>query len=191
MTLFRKTLALSAAFAVAISLFGALATTVNAQTNPPFTAYGTGATSGDEIGIMSGTTSCATATADASGNWGPVQVGETLGSCSFAAGDSISFTLNGSTAEQTEAWASGGAPAAVATGTVLTVAAVVVVEEPAAEEPAAEEPAVVEEAAPAAADTGNAGLVLSGSGTNSIAVVTLAAFAVMMIAGGRFATRTR
>jgi hypothetical protein len=188
MTLFRKTLALSAAFAVAISLFGALATTVNAQTNPPFTAYGTGATSGDEIGIMSGTTSCATATADASGNWGPVQVGETLGSCSFAAGDSISFTLNGSTAEQTEAWASGGAPAAVATGTVLTVAAVVVV---VVEEPAAEEPAVVEEAAPAAADTGNAGLVLSGSGTNSIAVVTLAAFAVMMIAGGRFATRTR
>ena len=176
MTLFRKTLALSAAFAVAVSLFGALATTVNAQTNPPFTAYGTGATSGDEIGIMSGTTSCATATADASGNWGPVQVGETLGSCSFAAGDTISFTLNGSTAEQTEAWASGGAPAAVA--------------EPVAEEAAAEEPAA-EEAAPAAADTGNAGLVLSGSGTNSIAVITLAAFAVMMIAGGRVATRTR
>tara|TARA_Y100000590_G_scaffold244687_1_gene274978 strand:- start:36 stop:590 length:555 start_codon:yes stop_codon:yes gene_type:complete len=184
MTLFRKTLALSAAFAVAVSLFGALATTVNAQTNPPFTAYGTGATSGDEIGIMSGTTSCATATADASGNWGPVQVGETLGSCSFAAGDTISFTLNGSTAEQTETWASGGAPAAVATGTVLSVAAA------AAEEPAAEEPAA-EEAAPAAADTGNAGLVLSGSGTNSIAVITLAAFAVMMIAGGRVATRTR
>ena len=185
MTLFRKTLALSAAFAVAVSLFGALATTVNAQTNPPFTAYGTGATSGDEIGIMSGTTSCATATADASGNWGPVQVGETLGSCSFAAGDTISFTLNGSTAEQTEAWASGGAPAAVATGTVLSVAAAAAAEEPAAEEPAAEE------AAPAAADTGNAGLVLSGSGTNSIAVITLAAFAVMMIAGGRVATRTR
>ena len=187
MTLFRKTLALSAAFAVAVSLFGALATTVNAQTNPPFTAYGTGATSGDEIGIMSGTTSCATATADASGNWGPVQVGETLGSCSFAAGDTISFTLNGSTAEQTEAWASGGAPAAVATGTVLSVAAVA---EPVAEEAAAEEPAA-EEAAPAAAATGNAGLVLSGSGTNSIAVITLAAFAVMMIAGGRVATRTR
>lgn len=185
MTLFRKTLALSAAFAVAVSLFGALATTVNAQTNPPFTAYGTGATSGDEIGIMSGTTSCATATADASGNWGPVQVGETLGSCSFAAGDTISFTLNGSTAEQTETWASGGAPAAVATGTVLSVAAAAAAEEPAAEEPAAEE------AAPAAADTGNAGLVLSGSGTNSIAVITLAAFAVMMIAGGRVATRTR
>ena len=185
MTLLRKTLALSAAFAVAVSLFGALATTVNAQTNPPFTAYGTGATSGDEIGIMSGTTSCATATADASGNWGPVQVGETLGSCSFAAGDTISFTLNGSTAEQTETWASGGAPAAVATGTVLSVAAAAAAEEPAAEEPAAEE------AAPAAADTGNAGLVLSGSGTNSIAVITLAAFAVMMIAGGRVATRTR
>ena len=185
MTLLRKTLALSAAFAVAVSLFGALATTVNAQTNPPFTAYGTGATSGDEIGIMSGTTSCATATADASGNWGPVQVGETRGSCSYAAGDTISFTLNGSTAEQTETWASGGAPAAVATGTVLSVAAAAAAEEPAAEEPAAEE------AAPAAADTGNAGLVLSGSGTNSIAVITLAAFAVMMIAGGRVATRTR
>ena len=94
----------------------------------------------------------------------------------FAAGDTISFSLNGSVAEQTEIWAAGGAPAAVATGTVLTVAAVVVVEEPVA--------------APVPADTGNAGLAQS-TGTSSIATLLLAAFAVVVVAGGRVASRMR
>jgi len=170
MTLLRKTLALSAVLAVAVALFGSLTTTAHAQ-NPPFTAYGTGATEGDEIGIWAGSTQCATATADADGNWGPVQLGETVGDCTFADGDTISFSLNGTVAEQTETWAAGGAPADVATGTVLSAAA-------------------GGGDAPAPGDTGNAGLAQSTS-TGAIAALLLAAFAVVVVAGGRAATRTR
>lgn len=170
MTFLRKTLALSAAFAVAVSLFGALSTTASAQTSPPFTAYGTGATAGDEIGIWAGSTLCTTVTADASGNWGPVQVGESgLGDCTFADGDTISFSLNGDVADQTETWAAGGAPADVATGTVLTATGGGTTPEP--------------------GDTGNAGF--ADAGTASIAALVLAALAAVVIAGGRMATRTR
>ena len=170
MTFLRKTLALSAVLAVAVALFGSLATTAHAQ-NPPFTAYGTGAADGDTIGIYAGSTSCATATADASGNWGPVQLGETAGDCTFAAGDTISFSLNGTVAEQTETWAAGGAPADVATGTVLTAGS-------------------GGTPAPDPGDGGNAGLAQS-TGTSSIAALLLAAFAVVVVAGGRAASRQR
>jgi hypothetical protein len=166
MTFLRKTLALSAAFAVAVSLFGALVTTASAQ-SVPFTAYGTGATAGDEIGIWSGTTLCTTATADADGNWGPVQVAETTGDCSFADGDTISFSLNGDVADQTETWAAGGAPADVATGTVLTVTG--------------------GGTTPTPGDTGNAGF--ADAGTGALAALVLAAMAAVAIAGGRVATR--
>ena len=174
MTFLRKTLALSAVLAVAVALFGSLATTASAQ-SPPFSAYGTGAADGDAIAILAGSTECATATADASGQWGPVQLDAAVGDCVFAAGDTISFSLNGTVAEQTETWAVGGAPANAATGTVLTVAAVVVAEPV---------------AAPAPADTGNAGLAQSTS-TSSIATLLLAAFAVVVVAGGRVASRMR
>jgi len=174
MTFLRKTLALSAVLAVAVALFGSLATTASAQ-SPPFSAYGTGAADGDAIAILAGSTECATATADASGQWGPVQLDAAVGDCVFAAGDTISFSLNGTVAEQTESWAVGGAPANAATGTVLTVAAVVVAEPV---------------AAPAPADTGNAGLAQSTS-TSSIATLLLAAFAVVVVAGGRAASRMR
>ena len=180
MTFLRKTLALSAVLVVTVALFGSLATTASAQTSPPFSAYGTGATDGDTIAVLAGTTECATATATATGTWGPVQLNATVGDCSFAAGDTISFSLNGTVAEQTETWAVGGAPADVTTGTVLTVAAVVVVAEPVAEPVAA----------PAPADTGNAGLAQS-TGTSSIATLLLAAFAVVVVAGGRVASRMR
>jgi hypothetical protein len=172
MTFLRKTLALSAVLAVAVALFGSFATTASAQ-SPPFSAYGTGAADGDAIAILAGSTECATATADASGQWGPVQLDAAVGDCVFAAGDTISFSLNGTVAEQTETWAVGGAPANAATGTVLTVAAVA--------DPVA---------APAPADTGNAGLAQSTS-TSSIATLLLAAFAVVVVAGGRAASRMR
>jgi len=172
MTFLRKTLALSAVLAVAVALFGSLATTASAQ-SPPFSAYGTGAAAGDAIAVLAGSTECATATADASGQWGPIQLDAAVGDCVFAAGDTISFSLNGTVAEQTETWAVGGAPANAATGTVLTVAAVA--------DPVA---------APAPADTGNAGLAQSTS-TSSIATLLLAAFAVVVVAGGRVASRMR
>jgi hypothetical protein len=168
MTFLRKTLALSAAFAVAVSLFGAFATTASAQT-VPFTAYGTGATAGDEIGIWAGSTQCTSVVADADGNWGPVQVADTLGDCTFADGDTISFSLNGDVADQTETWSNGGAPADVATGTVLTATGGGTV---------------------TPGDTGNAGFAVD-AGTGSIAMLILAAMAAVAVAGGRVATRNR
>jgi hypothetical protein len=182
MTFLRKTLALSAVLAVAVALFGSFATTALAA-GPPHTAYGTGATEGDAIAILAGTTSCATATADADGNWGPVALGATVGDCVFAAGDTISFSLNGTVAEQTEIWNEGGAPANATTGTVLTVAAVVVPE-------VVPEVVVPEVTAPAPGATGNAGLAQS-TGTSSIATLLLSAFAVVVVAGGRVASRMR
>jgi len=179
MTFLRKMLALSAAFAVAVSLFGAVTTTANAS-GVPFTAYGTGATAGDEIGIKSGSTLCESVTADASGNWGPVSVGESLGDCSFADGDTISFSLNGADADQSETWKAAGAPADVATGTVLTVTVtdVTVPEVPVPE-------------VPVPGPTGNAGLFSSDAGTSTIAALLLAVMATVVVAGGRAATRTR
>jgi len=169
MTLLRKTLALSAAFAVAVSLFGAFATSASAQ-SVPFTAYGTGATEGDSIGIWAGTTQCGDAvTADASGNWGPVQVADSLGDCTFADGDTISFSLNGAVADQTETWSVGGRPADAATGTVLT--------------------ATGGGETPVPGDTGNAGF--ASTSTSSIAALLLAAMAAVAIVGGRAVTRSR
>ena len=170
----RKTLALSAAFVVAVALFGALSTSASAQMGAPFTAYGTGATAGDEIGIWAGSTLCTTATVDSSGNWGPVQVGESLGDCSFADGDTISFSVNGAVANESETWAAQGAPADVANGTALTVTG-----------------GEAGRVAPVPGPTGNAGLASSDAGTSSIVALLLAAFAVAMVAGGRAATRTR
>jgi hypothetical protein len=174
MTFLRKTLALGAAFAVAVSLFGAFATTASAQT-VPFTAYGTGATAGDEIGIWTVVdgapgTLCTSVVADADGNWGPVQVGDTLGDCTFADGDVIAFSLNGDVADQSETWSNGGAPADVATGTVLSVTGGGGVVVP--------------------GDTGNGGFAVD-AGTGSIAMLLLAAMAAVAVAGGRVATRNR
>ena len=184
MTFLRKTLALSAAFAVAVSLFGAVTTTANAA-GVPFTAYGTGATAGDEIGIKSGSTLCESVTADASGNWGPVSVGESLGDCSFAEGDAISFSLNGADADQSETWKAAGAPADVATGTVLTVTVVETMPETETDDD------VTVPAVPVPGPTGNAGLFSSDAGTSTIAALLLAVMATVVVAGGRAATRTR
>ncbi|MDA0351681.1 MAG: hypothetical protein O3A10_05680 [Chloroflexi bacterium] len=173
MTLLRKTLALSAAFAVAVSLFGAFATSASAQ-SVPFTAYGTGATEGDSIGVWAGTTQCGDAvTADASGNWGPIQIADSLGDCTFANGDTISFSLNGAVADQTETYSLGGRPADAATGTVLTATG------------GGETPAPV----PVPGDTGNAGF--ASTSTSSIAALLLAAMAAVAIVGGRAVTRSR
>ena len=92
MTLLKKMSGLGIALAAAALLFSSLATTVTAQT-PPFVAYGTGAASGDAIDVLVGGASAGTATADADGNWGPVNV-------DGASGDAITFTVNGTDAEQ-------------------------------------------------------------------------------------------
>lgn len=170
MTFLRKTLALSAAFAVAVSLFGALSTTAHAQA-VPFTAYGTGATAGAAIGIHTADlTLCGTATADADGNW-TIQVTADLGGCAFADGDTIAYSVDGDVADETETWSVGGAPADVAAGTVLTVTG------------GGTTP-------PVPGPTGNAGFG-SNAGTSTIAALLLAGMATVMVAGGRAATRNR
>jgi len=168
MTLLKKMSGLGIALAAAALLFSSLATTVTAQT-PPFVAYGTGATSGDAIDVLVGGASAGTATADADGNWGPVNV-------DGASGDAITFTVNGADAEQSATWSSGGTPSDVAAGFVLTVAG------SASAAPAAP-------AAPAPSDTGNAGLVATGS--SSALMLLMVAFAASTVAGARFATRIR
>ena len=171
MTLLKKMSGLGIALAAAALLFSSLATTVTAQT-PPFVAYGTGATSGDAIVVLVGGASAGTATADADGNWGPVNV-------DGASGDAITFTVNGTDAEQSATWSSGGTPSDVAAGFVLSVAAA----------PAPVEEAPAAPAAPAPSDTGNAGLVATGS--SSALMLLMVAFAASMVAGARFATRIR
>jgi hypothetical protein len=120
MTFLRKALALSAVLAVAVALFGSVATTASA-TGVPYTSYGTGSNLGDVITILSNNTSCVTVTANSEGNWGPVSLDATDGNCSFQSGGTISFCLNGTVADQSEIWNDGGAPSNVQTGTVLTV----------------------------------------------------------------------
>ena len=167
MTLLKKMSGLGIALAAAALLFSSFATTVTAHT-PPFVAYGTGATSGDAIVVLVGGASAGTATADADGNWGPVNV-------DGASGDAITFTVNGATAGESATWSSGGTPSDVAAGFVLTVAG-------SASAPAAP-------AAPAPSDTGNAGLVATGS--SSALMLLMVAFAASMVVGARFATRIR
>ncbi len=169
MTLLKKMSGLGIALAAAALLFSSLATTVTAQT-PPFVAYGTGATSGDAIVVLVGGASAGTATADADGNWGPVNV-------DGASGDAITFTVNGTDAEQSATWSSGGTPSDVAAGFVLTVAG------------SASSAAPAAPAAPAPSDTGNAGLVATGS--SSALMLLMVAFAASTVAGARFATRIR
>ena len=169
MTLLKKMSGLGIALAAAALLFSSLATTVTAQT-PPFVAYGTGATSGDAIVVLVGGASAGTATADADGNWGPVNV-------DGASGDAITFTVNGTDAEQSATWSSGGTPSDVAAGFVLSVAG------------SASSAAPAAPAAPAPSDTGNAGLVATGS--SSALMLLMVAFAASMVAGARFATRIR
>ena len=169
MTLLKKMSGLGIALAAAALLFSSLATTVTAQT-PPFVAYGTGATSGDAIVVLVGGASAGTATADADGNWGPVNV-------DGASGDAITFTVNGTDAKESATWSSGGTPSDVAAGFVLTVAG------------SASSAAPAAPAAPAPSDTGNAGLVATGS--SSALMLLIVAFAASTVAGARFATRIR
>ena len=151
-------------FAFVLSLSAAFATTTNAQ-GPPATMYGT-ASAGDEIGAWVGGTECGTATAGSDGFW-QMQIGEDA-PCSPGDGDEFSFTLNGEATEETETWASGGAPADVANGVSLTVSMGGDVMAP---------------------DTGNAGLLTQSSGASPWLALALGALALGALAGTRAVAR--
>ena len=67
MSVLQKMVAPVAALALAMLLFGAVATAAHAQV-PPFTAYGSGLRAGDKVEAFDGAKSCGTATADGNGN---------------------------------------------------------------------------------------------------------------------------
>lgn len=168
MALIRKMAALGSAMAVAAILFGAFTASVSAQ-QPPFTAYGTGLTAGDTVVAFVEGVECGTTTADAAGQW--LLYIEAAGDCAPAAGDIITFTLNGEATTAAEVFAFGGAPADVANGIDLVAVAATPTPE-----------------APGPGATGNAGL-LGSTGTSMALVVALGIFAAAMVAGGRTATR--
>lgn len=155
----------SVAGLLAVALMSAtiFASTAHAQ-NPPATMYGT-AKATDKVEALIGGKVCTTATAGSDGFW-MMQIPEG-GACGAKDGDTISFTLNGSAAAQTETWKAGGAPKAVATGVALTSSGVT------------------------PPKTGNAGLLPTGSSTSPWFALMLGAFALAGLAGARAATGRR
>ena len=142
--------------------------TAHAQ-NPPATYYGVAA-AGDEISASIDGVACETVTADANGEW---VIAMQEGSCGGAAvaGAGVSFTLNGATADQSETWEAGGAPADLVNGITLTAMA----------------PAPAP--APAPPDTGNAGFAVDRGGASPWLALSLGLFALAGVAGLRLATR--
>ncbi len=150
---------LAAAF-LSASMF---ASSAHAQ-NPPATMYGT-AKAGDKVEALVGGKVCASATAGADGFW-MMQIAEG-GACGAKDGDTISFTLNGAAAAQTETWKAGGAPKTVATGVTLSSSGVT------------------------PPKTGNAGLLPTGGASSPYFALMLGAFALAGLAGARAMTGRR
>ena len=165
----------------------------NAQGPTAAQYYGSGLSDGDVVAASVGDVECGSVTVGADGNWNLlVDEGD---ACGPSEGDTVSFSLNGATAEQTETWAKGGLPSNRA-GISLTVAAM---PEPTAEPTEEAMPAPTEEAMPAPTEeampetpeepeTGNAGLVSSETSSPLIALA-LGILMVGGIAGARASTR--
>ena len=168
MALIRKISMVGAAAVAALMLMSTVAlSTASAQAALPYKAYGSGLTAGAKIAALKGTASVGTATVDASGNWSiDIAPG---GAANVAAGDKITFTVDGKAANESVTFQAGQFPAPP--GIKLTAA-----------------PAGA--AAPAPAKTGNAGL-FGTTGTSMALVLVFGAFAAATVAGARVATRGR
>ena len=81
-------------------------------------------------------------------------------------GAAVSFTINGSTAVETETWEAGGAPANLVTGISLTPGGTT----------------------PTPPDTGNAGFAVGGGAAAPWLALSLGLFALAAVAGVRMAT---
>ena len=170
MSVIRKLAGFTAALVMAALLFGAVASTANAQTSF-FVAYGTGLSDGDTVEVFANGVSCGTITADADGTWvGQVGTdGAEASDCAAVAGDELTFTLNGEATTATETYANGGTPTDAANGISLIVDmdAGGQVEPP---------------------ETGNAGLIPSSSAGSSLwLMLALGALLVTFVAGARTA----
>ena len=150
---------------------------------PPAAYYGGGLDAGDVVTVMIGDNSCGTATVDANGQWS-VTVADR--GCDGAAvdGATVTFMIGDEAAEQTATWRAGGTPENIATGIALTVAEGAMEEDG---DDAADSGSMTP--APAAPDTGNAGLAAASNGTASrLALGLLGLMALAATAGARFAT---
>ncbi len=153
-------------FAFVLGLSAAFVSTTHAQ-NPPATFYCT-AHADDVIDALIAGVSCGSATAGTDGFW-MMQIAEDA-ACSPSDGDTVSFSLNGSTANETETWKPGGAPADAAAGVTLTASG------------------AMAPAAPDAPATGNAGLLATEQGSSPWLALSLGVLALAMVAGARLAT---
>ena len=172
MSVIRKLAGFTAALVMAALLFGAVASTANAQTSF-FVAYGTGLSDGDTVEVFANGVSCGTITADADGTWvGQVGTdGAEASDCAAVAGDELTFTLNGEATTATETYANGGTPADAANGISLLVDM--------------DMDAGGQVSPP---DLGNAGLIPSSSAGSSLwLMLALGALLVTFVAGARTA----
>ena len=149
--------------------------------------YGSGLTAGDSVGASVDGVECGSVDADADGNW-IIQVAEG-DACAPEDGDTVNFSLNGDTAEQSETWSKGGAPSDPA-GISLTVAAMPVATAvaTAVATVAMPEPTAVMVDAPVLPVDGTAGLVTSETSAPLMALV-LGFLAIAGVAGARVSTR--
>ena len=161
-------------FAMVFGLSAAFATTTHAQSSPPATFYGT-VEAGDVVGAWIGSASCGDATADGMGFW-MMTVGSDA-ACSPVEGDTVSFTVNGAAADETDTWKGGGAPADAANGITLTVSGGMMV------------PGGTGMVTPP--DTGNAGLLAQQSGSSPWLALGLGAMTLALVAGVRRTTARR
>lgn len=109
---------------VALMLAGAIASTAGAQQptqQPPFSTYGSGLTPGDRVDVHAGGRWCGAATADTDGNW--IFRIAPDSPCTPAAGDTVTFALNGAERSATETFKVGGVPRDVAHGVSLAAGA--------------------------------------------------------------------
>lgn len=163
MKLSKRIAAMAASAALALVAFAGVA---SAQT-PGATFYGGGLKAGDKVEILSGTTSCGTATATAAGEW---TITIDKGACAVD-GAKLSTTLNGAATSAALTWKSGtlpgkdGNPGTTTGGIALTATG----------------------GAVTPPKTGDAGL-LGGSSTAPWMALGLAAFALAALAGARAVT---
>ena len=206
MTFMRKAGHLTAALAVALGLLVASAASVHAQ--GPYTAYGVGLAAGDTVVASVGGVECASTTT-ADGNW-KLEI-ESSAMCGPSDGATINFSLNGAAAEETATWTAGGTPATAGyeadAGITLTVMAM---DPGTGDGDGADtgmgagdgadtgmgagdgaDTGMGDGAAPGPSDTGQAGLVTSGTGTSLALLLLLGVLTASLAAGARVATRTR
>ncbi len=174
MNLVHKLVSLGAVTAVVLGLFAASAGAVHAQ--GPFTAYGIGQTEGAVVAAGVGGVICGTTTVNSDGEW--LLAVDSDAVCNPSEGDTINFYVDMAGVSETAEWTAGGTPATSGfdanTGITLTVTG--------------DAPPVVD--APAAADTGNAGLV-SADATSGVLWLALLALVGVTLAGSRVVTRSR